>query len=689
MRAICANYPNTEFLYVNKCRKEQKITEKECNLHQWQQLTSKNIPTHDIEEAVYQDDYEKMYKIFCYPRIHTENKFYNFLLNTNDWEIINFLLIAKGIEELRFEYVSPWYYPSSRQTDCFVEYEDQRSVGRQETLEIEKSNDIQYFIKSIKSYNGTRLRDRYGLQMVRALFASHQYDKCIEYYDSAFVKIPNSNLFKNMALDYVAGCWMHLGDKDKANKYFIKTGDLWSLRVENPIAYMAEKNPDAFGLLEYLQECSSDSAKLCSLKLIAEQVLKERKVKCRGDWEFALAYMFGEYLNNYKIAGLHIKKGLQSNFSSNDLRDHAIAYRMKCDAANGKSSQLISDLKWFENKINLVASDANEWNRMLQNIIYVHWIPKLWKKKDYAMAILLCGYADNLYYSMQNYFEPISKMRKNEELINPNDYGNLSFQLMGTLQSSQLIGAYRQIVENGPLYKQLKKYARTDTDYIYELIGTLALREENYKRAIVYLSRVSEKYQRTMNIYKRGYLFRNPFEAYPSQRLVECYGTPIWKNDRKRKDVFDRSTQVKLMFASKMYRYQQMIKIGRTKDERGFARLMYAIGRRNSFEDCWALTQYWRGECVLSLFYPLLQYWDDSSNLYDFLYDYRKAGGYKDTENLYYEECKKAMAMLHSDETKAKAEYLFCHLRTIIKRYPNTSIAQKIRSSCDILHLWL
>ena len=185
---------------------------------------------------------------------------------------------------------------------------------------------------------------------------------------------------------------------------------------------------------------------------------------------------------------------------------------------------------------------------MLQNIIYVHYVPQLWKKKDFATAVLLCGYADNMLLSRQydncirndhtpdrdnalpddEYFLygedtesalseyyyheydvveslPLSKTRSN----NCNYYGNLSFQLMNSLSSSQLINVYRHMAANTPLYSYLKKYARTDEDYIFELVGTLAIREENYRRATAYLSKVSEEYCKSMNIC--SYLKRDPF----------------------------------------------------------------------------------------------------------------------------------------------------------------------------------
>lgn len=655
--------PTPEFFSSTPNIKTKQNLEKQENLRLWQLLTSKAIPLKDIEDVVYRDSPDELYNIYCSiyrPKPNKGNLFYTFLDNKNDNEIVSFLYHAKCLERARAKINSPWYYPTSKEEAGICDLR----------------REINYF----KRYKGKRLRDRYALQTVRALFASRQYGKCVEYYDSAFAVFPHSNLFKKMAMDYVAGCWARLGDTGKANRYFAATGNFSSLMTDNPAAYMAENNPDAIELLQYLQDCSSDSAALCSLKPIAEKVIKSRKAKCRGDWEFALAYIAGEYHNDYRTASRHIRKGLRSSFSSESLRNHAVAYRMKCDAANGVSAGLLSDLKWFEKKINLLAFDAKEWNRMLQNIVYIHWVPRLWKKKDYSTAILLCGYADNLLCSQQYYSQwewyslndnPSPNVGYSYSQSNTNDYGCLSFQMMGSLQSSELIKVARQIKANTPLYKQLKKYARTDRDYIYELIGTIALREENYKRAMAYLSKVSDRYQKTLNVY--CYLQRDPFSVYPNRKESDRYNNVV--------------EQPKMAFASKMYRYQQTMKNGKTNDERGLARLRYAIGRRNSFEQCWALTQYWRG-CA-GLFYP--EIYEDYERVggYEFLYNYVNSKKYEETEKLYQSECKKAMAMLRSDMAKAEAEYLFHNVRTVIKLYPDTPTARLIKTHCDRWRLWL
>lgn len=661
---------------------------KQENLRLWQQLTSNRIPLKDIEQVVYKDDGELLNQIvYGYTPIRTDNLFYVYLQNTTDYELADFLCTAKNLEKRRNEINSPWYYPSSRET-----YDE---VG-----------DFQTIINICNSYKGTRIQDRYALQGVRALFASRRYDECIAYFDKAFQGFADCNLFKRMAMGYVAGCWSQLGNIDMANEYFARSGDFYSIKSDDPITFMAEHNPDNPEMLSYIQTLASDSAKFCAIKPVAEHLLKRKAIENRGDWEFALAYMYGEFYSDYHMASQHIHKALQNKFSSDDLHDHARTYRIKIDAENGNLSSLLVDMKWFESKIDMLSPDAKEWNRMMQNIVYVSLIPKLWNKGDYTTAILLCSYADNMLSSKQHHLgfdkngwfaygldaiktQTIAEIRKDEQQWNPIDYRSLSFQLIGSLSSDQLISVKQDVMAETKLFAFLKKYARTDTDYLNEVIGTLALREENYQRAVQYFANLSDEYMRTMNIY--SYLNRDPFYAYPNRWVKSDYSD--WEHESQTiKKPLQESQRVKYQFAKKMLDLKNQIKYGKNNDIRGMARLKYAIGRRNSFEECWALTQYWRGEYV-GLFEPCLDdYWsnDDCTKAYDeILYDYKTTIGHKKTEEIYQTEIIEALSMLQSDESKAEAEYILGNLRTIIKHYGNTTTAKKIKISCDNWHSWL
>ena len=105
---------------------------------------------------------------------------------------------------------SPWYYPSQ---DDVWDYETPLSE----------------IINECKTYDGSRLKDRYYLQAARAMHAAGNCAECIAFVDSAFSDFPDSNLLKQMATGYAAGCWLSLGECDKANELFAKIGDFQSI----------------------------------------------------------------------------------------------------------------------------------------------------------------------------------------------------------------------------------------------------------------------------------------------------------------------------------------------------------------------------------------------------------------------------------------------------------------------------
>lgn len=673
--------PYPDFFALSGPQRTMSWYERNENLKLWQSLTSERIPLADIEEAVYHDSLDKYYEK-SYSATESKNMFYVYLSNSRDNEIDEFLGIAKALEERWRETRSPWYYPENRAAT-------------------DDTGDFSDIIKQCKEYRGTRLKDRYALQISRALFASRQYEACIEYSDSAFANIQDSNLMKRMAQRYVAGCWNRLGDKHRADSIFAKAGDIMSISLENPVEYMSQINPDAPQLIDYIRRRASDTLFMKNLSPIATKMLKDRRVKSKADWSFLLAYIDNEYNSNTALAKSEIYNAMQLSFSTDELKDLAHAYKMKLDAKTGSISNLLSDLKWIESKTDPVCSDAEDWTMRCRNIIYEDWVPRLWKQKDYSTAILLCAYADNLTsehgrYEAIDYSKAwggwhsmtIREIRDSEVYHNDLDYGCLSFQMMGSLSSEQLAAAYRKILSNNSLYAFLRQKARTDSDYYYELIGTLALREENYARAIDYLSRVSDHYIKTMNVEKEGYLSLNPFNPHKG-RWISYIPGEVYTAENKAFCGVASNSGAKLRFARNMLAYKQEMLYGKTSDIKGLARLMYAIGRKNSFSECWALTQYWRGWTVI--FEPSLQNWYDDSpyNDYSFLYNYDSPENYDATDNLYKKETAAALAMLKTDEARAKANYILGNLPLIMKRYGNTPTARHIRTSCDNWKSWL
>lgn len=687
--------PTPSFFELYGTGKSLPDYEREENLRLWQALTSERIPLADIEQAVYRDSRDLFSdKTSSY----TDNLFYTYLIDTNDREIIVLLLTAKEMEEQWKRIQSPWHYPRERGYNSEKGYYYSDETG--------EFDDI---LKTSLAYRGTRLKDRYALQGVRALFASRQYARCVEYYDSAFASIPDGNLMKRMAERYVAGCWSRLGETDRANAIFARAGDIMSLSTDDNVAYMAKYNPNAPQLMDYIRHGASDSAFMAKATDIAGQLLKSDSVIYRGDWNFIQAFYNGEHTRDIQLARKQIYQASGQKFSSDELKDLARGYKMKLDAKTGNTQSLLSDLKWMESKIGPLNPDSNEWAERLQNIVYADLVPELWRKKGYTTAIMLCSYADNIDGSWKRHtvfdfdarffwFTPsisltITEFRKSKTFYNPIDYSSLSFQMMGSLTSRELADVYNKMTEHTPLYDYLRKNIRTDSDYYNDLIGTLALREGDYARAEKYLSQVSDDYQQTMNVYKEGYLAGDAFACYAScaEDGVTIYD---WLRPWVDKHINEPSqTGAKLRFARKMLAYKHIINHGRTNDVRGLARIMYTIGRRNSFEQCWALTQYWRGTGV-GLFRPYLTYYpdDDSDDVeyaYSFLYNYDTSDEYDRIEDEYNREIEAALAMLESYEAKAKAEYILGNLKTVVARYGDTTTGRFVKTSCDRWKQWI
>ncbi|MDE6085755.1 MAG: hypothetical protein K2G40_05070 [Muribaculaceae bacterium] len=672
--------PTPDFFCIREPKKLSQF-EREENLKLWQSLTSTRIPLQDIEQVVYKDSRDKFDGLIGWEKNQTSNQMYAYINNSWDSEVMDFLLRAKSIEEKWAKKKSPWYFPSRR------DYRDE-------------FDDFKYDIERCKDYKGSRLKDRYALQVVRALFASRQYENCIEYFDSVFPQFPDDNLMKRMAQRYVAGCWSRLGDdSERVDSIFAMAGDVWSLKNPRPVEFMLRHNPNAPQIMEYIRSTYNTPGYLGDVVPVAKAVLNDKRVVNKGDWAYLLAYYYNEFFNDAATARKYMNKALQEKFSTPELHDLARAYGIKIKANAGDVSNLLSDLKWLKTKCDVINPDGLEWVRRTDNIIYENCIPPLWRKKDYATAILLASYAnlgtgvtmqpvdDKQWYSRR--VQSIAEQRASEKDFNRYDYGSLSFQLMETLTSSQLAVVYSQMIQDTPLYNFLRKDIRNDRDYYYELIGTLALREENYERALNYLSKVSNKYLRTTNIYKEGYLNRDPFKGFPAE--WKDFAGESFKRESAAGTIDDCAAPkeaAKLRFARRMLKYKNLMHRGKTADERAWARMMYAIGRENATDRCWALNYYSRGEFCTNLFYPSLMDWEDdfSKDKYGFLVNnWNTKNGPKNMKK----EITAAVSLMEDPEIKARAEYLLGNVVTVVKKYPETSVADFVKTSCDRWKQWL
>lgn len=645
--------PSVDYLTYFDDDSHDRSLEQE-NLILWQRLTSNDIPLEDIRQAVYKYSLAKFINIYCRQE-KTDNKFMNYIINIDRDDIFQFLYIAKKLSEKREEFTSPWYYPATW-----------GETGGE-------TGDFAEIIERCEKNTLKHLADRYGLQAVRAYFASGQYSKCIDYYENRMAGLPESNLFRRMSMNYVAGCWSLLGETDRANEMFAAVGDFWSIKTDDPVTFMARRNPDNPELMKYIHESYSDSdtQQMTQIRQTAIEIIDSNKCKNKGDWYFLLAYYADRYDDKPVQALRYARLALASKFSNEYNRAIARLFRMKLDADRGDMSHLLDDLLWLRQHVQPTSPHYIS-GEFIQNIIFLHWIPQLMKQQEYTTAVLLSGFAEH-YPFEPNYSDRykytgthLYGMPLYGDERNYSDYGCLTFRIMGSLTSGQLINVKKEIYNYDPLWNFLRKYARTDADYINELIGTLALREERYDRAVYYLSAVSPRYQELLNIYRDGYLSRDPFTFSPfnQQRLSS-------------------PRDAKLNFARRMLRLQCDRINAPTADRRAMAALEYAMGLRNSFEECWALTQYWKGEYLWTLSYP--QYNDERVDGFDFFYEYDP----QVTEERYRRQVDEAFAMFTTDEGRAAGLVLTGRYRSAVRQYPGTRIAADIMGSCDNWRDWL
>ena len=663
-------YKRTDIWFFNVTEgtpSDRDNTKKE-NLRLWQRETSNSIPLNDIEEIVYGSFAAVSWEEDEVADTIRSNKFYRWLRSYKAVEVQEFLSFAKRVERIRAEKCSPWYYPAKK------------------TQGANADDGFNSLIEYCADHFGSKLRVRYGLQMIRLLHASSQYEECVAAYNRWFDDVQDNHLMKRMAMDYVAGAWTRLGDTDKANRYFAIKGDINSLNGVDAFTYMAEFNPAAYPMEEIEARLGlnyeigfgvrySEERIQSSVLPVVRKVVEEGKAQNIGEWEFLLAYLEGAYNNDYETANKYIHQALEHGLPTQTGRDHARAYKMAIDGARGNVEPLLADLKWLENKLKQ-EGDIHHWRQITLGIIYHYWFPYLTEHNHLPLAILLSNYVENLcgyceYYGNEERLlsaQEKERIRTSREEFNEIDFGGNLVRFIMTLKPQDIIDYKHCLNDPSKLVTYLRDGSRNDDDFLNELVGTLYLKECNYIGAINWLSKVSQDYQYTLNTYKEACLTRDPFVfTFESRKDVEERAKPFPKLRDKR--------NVKLTFAEKMYRLEQEMKHGKDEHVKTVAKVEYTLARYASFSSCWALTDYQDGWIYYN---------------HNFYVVESERSGRKDAEKERMQRIiHETVASIRDEETAAEVQYLLGNLKTIATKYPDTATGKLLSSLCDNWKDWI
>lgn len=648
---------------------------KQRNLLTWQQQTGKHIPLDHIDAVVYSYS-NAMYEACLHDhKLAPDNKFVQYLINSIDGRYPQELLhIAKRIEEARRDKNDPWYYPASRKEGATTFDLLLTEVDKLEQEFITQTGHDSFYVRRLQ------------LQRVRLLFSLGRYDQCIQLWENHIQHWPADELMRAMIKDYIAGAYQHIGEEQKAIQYYLEQGnyralaELSNCQTGNYAAfvrYMYDFNPDCadivapalqYDLCDYYQPLR-DSALCTDYYEVMQHILRTHRSQDMSIWYYTAAYLEDITGHSYKAAQT-IRQAISPS-TSQYMQTNVRLLRIYLDAKTlaydaNYQKQLYTDLQWIEQLVRQEASQVKEtwhpydswyiWanysldyddnnyqvkrykcypNSMLRKIVLGEVGPRMKEANHPILSMALTNYADNLFFT----------------LVAPKHrhcFFNDFFMSLKTSSASQVKQYADRIMHPTTSFERfLAAGSYIDKDYLYDIAGTLYLRERKYKQAMEILGQVSPTYHLRLNTGEC--LSRNPFNIHPK------FG-----------DI--RVVDAKYNFACKMHQLQQTYQNPNVDpNRRANAMIEYATGMRNSYTHVWALTQYGQGYPVYTAAYE------------PWMTEEKEAQIQADYEQL----LRNALALFSDDEARAEAQLQYYNYYTIITKYPQTTAAKFVRGHCD------
>ena len=662
----------------------------DANCREWQRMTSSDISLEEIHEVVYDMSLEE-YEAMCANRkVSYENKFAEWLTKRNH-EAMEFLLLAKTNEYIRLQRNSRWYYPTMK-------------IGARMTLE--------EVAEVALNASTTRLHDRYMLQGVRALFTLGRYHECIALWENEVAAWPKENLMRQMIYPYIAGAKYHVGNRETALAIFAELGDVDSMLrclgkegkhdVIDGLALVCEHNPQSPYIVKTLQKIIRseepegnlwgdypvDEEKLEKLHALCVKMAQDKRTDKHAMWYYTAAFISDLKGNTNEAAKLLTKAEMQP--ADTYLKESIKVFRIYIDSKQSTyndayEQHLFAQLKWLDEKIvNNITDEVREqtaegyhllgcysyyyWNDMMRRILLTEVCPRMLESGRTTRALQLANMASNRllgivdrqkgdYHKVVNgefkfveYDLTMDEYRYSEEHYNSFDYRSHFFEMIDSIGLDVAIKYVdNTLAPRNDFDRFLNSRGYIGKDYLYDIIGTQCLRHMRYTEAKRYLGEVSKRYYFHLNVCMEY----APFDA---DRVV----------------VIPQDSDFKYRFASEMSALEQDIRVVEDPNRRAMMTLRYAIGMKNSFSYCWGLTQYYLGSC----------YFGQSCHKRDWEGEAHTKAVMKRADELIDLACRTAT----DDVTRAEIQYALCNFKTVAEQYPNTSLAQRVRSGCDLLY---
>lgn len=669
------------------------------NCADWQRLTSSTIPLEDIYEVVYTISLADFEKIYDNRTIKYDNKFVEWITK-RDSAILDFLLLAKTNEHIRVKRNSRWYYP---------------------TMEIGARMTIEEVVVRALSADDARLRDRYLLQAVRALFSMQRYQECVDLWESEASKLPADNQMRELIHPYIAGAEFRLNRLDRAIEYFAQIGDVESmlfcanregerLTMCQALDLVYEYAPNSPYITKRLQtyirsiepegyvSCWMGSGYFEELDRVRKEAVEmllpyslKKARECKDDntamWYYTSAFLsdlVGETTKAEQYLSL-AEKAKASQYIAESIKVMRIYLDAKLSTYDSAyEAKLFEQLKWLDSQVagnitdevRIVTAQRHcmksgwsyyYWNDILRRIVLAEVCPRMLKVGKTTRALQLANMADNRLYG----------------LVNMKDYHKMIWDK----------SYYRYELIEGSTLREFRyaKNKHNDHDYsnhFFEMIDSLGLNSaEKYVQNVFAPQSEFDRYLNARGYTEGDYLndivgtqslremyydkavkyLSNVSNAYNSGHLNVKMRYNPFSIKRKPKSA---NCDTRLEFARVMHWMEQRINNSPNPNERAVLMLRFAVGLRNSFDWCWPLTQYYRG----------VSYWGCvTAEKRDWLSDKYTTSAFDRCEQMIAAAC----ATATDAEVAANINFELDNFKTIVEQYPDTQKAKYVRGRCD------
>lgn len=720
--------PELEKQWQQGCRFQDYEKTENCLL--WQKITSPSIPLKDIEKVVYDARLRDINRLS--ESNPSDNKFAKWLIDPNHKEDLDYILLAKEIEEIREYMTDPWYYPYDG---------DDEHARLNELMEI------------CERHNGTRHADRYALQMIRLNFANRHYENCIGLWEAKIEKMPQ-NIVTDMAASYVGGAYNRKGNREKAIELFTRSQDIGSLinlkawdcqeaksdykdfRIRE-LEYVFNRFPNSPLLAVKLQEhvrkretfvyeyaewssrgsqdpapygtrwegdslvADDEHAFYDKLKKFAGRAISSKKCSQKAMWRYALAYL--HYLDgNGSLSSTYLAQA-ESSKASPLIGESIRSLRMLMDASRADNSRiyqsrLLRDLKWLDERM---AEDAKlnsvddwqydnkmnysffYWQDVVRKILLSEACPRIEKAGNTTLALQLANYASNriLQLSPQYRFYAFEP----NESTGQEEFASHTMHFDNFRKASPNLNSFDY---SNQFFDWIDAATAAAADEYAMRIGNPKSELDTFLNARSYIDQdyiyeiVGTHYLREMNYDKAEQWLSKVAKGYQNRTNLAKDGyfklDPFRYQSDKKQYIKDKS-DYKLRFAREMSSLEKLMASDTDPNIRANAKIRFAIGLRNSFGRCWYLTQY-----GFQMGYSAEEgnenwKWHRSDDREGFKDNPFAQKAYQKVDDL----TARALAEFTDPEQAANAHLEMMNYKTLAATYPHTQAAARILTRCD------